>query len=88
MTTDGQFQRAETRLRLKNGLVATWTGELAAQGPVIRMRVKLGNPGTNSCQVPWFPVWNTAWKMPERRIVKAVRRYGGGDQPSAGCRAR
>lgn len=64
VTPDEQFQRAETRLRLKNGLLATWTVELAAQGTVIRMRVKLSNPGTNSCQVAWFPIWNAAWNMP------------------------
>lgn len=61
---DAHFQRAETRLRLASGLIATWTVELAQQGSLVRMRVNLSNPGAKPCAVSWFPVWNAAWKMP------------------------
>ena len=60
------FNRAAASMRLNEGITATWVVDLAEEGALLRMQVRLTNGGDEPRAIPWFPVWTAAWKMPGR----------------------
>ena len=66
---DALFLRAEAARALAGGLVATWVVELARQGTLFRLHVRLDNNSTESRSVQWFPLWSADWDLPAQSLT-------------------
>jgi len=63
ISEDTHLHRAEATQELSEGLRVTWVVELAKQGSLFRMYVRMANGGPRSRPVEWFPGWRASWRM-------------------------
>lgn len=61
ITEDDNFIRAQASLPLLRGLIITWVVELAWQGSLMRLHVRIENAGDQAQEIKWFPVWSGTW---------------------------
>ncbi len=71
LNQDNQFKRAFFSVRLKNGIRRTHVIELAREGTLFRIFMKLENSGDEPVYVDWYPVWKTTWDIPGAQWVKS-----------------
>lgn len=67
------FIRASLEREWKDRLRVTWTVDLAREGSLCRMGVRVRNLGTAPLPVEWFPVWLGAWNVPGAETVRGWR---------------
>lgn len=65
VTEDSHFFIAKTYRDLPSGIKIIWVVELAKQGSLFRLRVKLKNSSLQSQSIDWFPAWAAAWDAGE-----------------------
>jgi len=71
---DSNFFVREVTKELPNQWRMMWTVELARQGALFRLHVRLKNTGNEPRGVEWFPGWTAQWDVADG--VKWVRRWG------------
>ena len=57
MTSDANFLRGEAMRTLPGGLRVTWVVELAKEGSLFRLHVRMKNVGREAMSIEWFPAW-------------------------------
>lgn len=55
------FKRAEAGQDLGGGLVLVRVVDLAPEGSLFRLQVRMDNTGTDSKTIPWYPAWAANW---------------------------
>jgi alpha-galactosidase len=63
VTEGTHFITAEATRDLAQGMRITWILDLANQGPLFRLHVRLENLGQESQSVNWFPSWKANWDV-------------------------
>jgi alpha-galactosidase len=57
LTSDANFLRGEATRTLPGGLRVTWVAELAKEGSLFRLHVRMKNIGKEAMDIEWFPAW-------------------------------
>jgi melibiase-like protein len=70
---DAHFLIREVTKELPNHMRMMWTVELAREGALFRLHVRLKNADAEPRAVAWFPGWTAEWDVTEG--VKWVRRW-------------
>ena len=63
VTERTRFFRAEASRDFAGGLTVTWIVELAKQGSLFRVHIRMRNLGTEALPVKWFPSWSAKWTV-------------------------
>lgn len=58
------FLRAQASRAMVDDLTMTWVIDLAKDGSLFRMHVRVANEGVEPKTVQWFPVWTATWDAP------------------------
>lgn len=58
------FLRAESSRAFKGDVTLTWVVDLAREGSLYRMHVRMANNGDAARPVAWFPIWQASWDAP------------------------